>query len=118
MLLSDLIILSSCNTPSSPGPMILTIVQDPLITTSLTGTVQLLNNAVLPGIVDISGELLNNQILLLGAGVDVTGAAVEIQIVGTLNSTNEMDGNYTITRLPKTIVEAGAFQLTLTTPVL
>ena len=102
----------------SPGPMTLVLVQDPLITTSLTGTVQLLNNAVIPTIVDVTGELLNNQIILTGTGLDVTGVAVDVQIVGTLSSPTEMDGNYTIIKLPKTVVENGAFQLTLTTPVL
>ena len=103
---------------ASPGPMTLVLVQDPLIPTSITGTVQLLNNAVIPTIVDVTGELLNNQIILAGTGLDVTGVAVDVQIVGTLNSPTEMDGNYTIIKLPKTVVENGAFQLTLTTPVL
>ena len=104
-------------TYASPNPMTLTLVQDPLIPANLSGTVQLSNNAVIPVAVDVTGQILNNQILVSGTGLSVAGVTVTVQIVGTLSSTTAMTGNYTIIQ-SKTILETGAFQLTLPAPVI
>ncbi|MEW6381644.1 MAG: hypothetical protein AB1611_18860, partial [bacterium] len=101
---------------ASANPMTLTIVQDPLIPTTLTGTVLLANNGIIPTLIDVTGQLLNNQVILTGTGLSVTATTVTVQIVGTLSSPTDMAGNYTITQ-SKTVLETGAFQLTLTVPV-
>ena len=103
---------------TSSGPIILNIVEDPITPTAFTGSVQLVNNTVLPNVIPLTGNLLNNQIILSGTGLDVSGTSVEIQVVGTFVSSTEISGNYTINKIPFSILESGGFEVTLSTTIL
>ena len=99
--------------------MTLNLVEDPVIVGALSGYVQLVGNTVLPTLVNVSGENLNGQITLHGTNNLAGGKLVDIDILATLASTSEIEGEYTLT-LPNlaTVAETGAFQVTLTTPVI
>jgi hypothetical protein len=100
------------------GPLTINIVEDPVIGGILVGFVQLIGNVVLPTLVDVTGEIVNNQIILTGSGTGLGSQPITIDLVGTLLSPTEIEGNYTLTQSSFSVKETGAFQATLTNPVL
>ena len=98
--------------------MTINIVEDPVIAGILTGFVQLIGNTVLPTLVNVTGEIVNNQIFLSGSGTGTGSQPITIDMVGTLLSPTEIEGNYTLTQSSFSVKETGAFQVSLTTPVL
>ena len=100
------------------GPLTINIVEDPVIAGVLTGFVQLVGNAVLPTLVDVTGQIVNNQIILAGSGTGLGSQPITIDLVGTLLSPTEIKGNYTLTQSSFSVKETEAFQAALTAPVL
>ncbi|MEW5803545.1 MAG: hypothetical protein AB1847_15740 [bacterium] len=77
------------------GPITLNLVLDPVLPTAVSGYVQLVGNPVLGVIVDVTGEILNNQIILSGAGLGIGSQTIQIDIVCSLTSPTDMTGTYT-----------------------
>ncbi|MGA1869330.1 MAG: hypothetical protein ACMUJM_12390 [bacterium] len=100
------------------GPMTLNIIEDPVLTNTIYGTVQLIGNVNLGVVVEIVGTVLNNQIIASGKGLGIGGTSVIIDLVGTLTSPSDMQGNYTLIKSGSSIIETGSFQLTLNAPVI
>jgi len=98
------------------GPMTLNLIEDPIFGT-LTGFVQLLGNPTLGSLVDVTGEILNNQIFVSGSGIGLGGMTFKIDVTGTLTSPETMTGNYTLIN-SSSLVETGAFELALIPPII
>lgn len=100
------------------SPMTLNLAQDPL-TLGLIGTAQLLNNYILGIIVNVTGTSANGQVIVSGTGLGIGSQIFELQLVGTLITTTNMQGTYTLINTSNaTVVQSGTFNLTLTTPVI
>jgi len=104
------------NSGAVSGPMTLNLIEDPILGT-LTGFVQLLGNPTLGSNVDVTGEVLNNQIFVSGSGLGLGGMTFKIDVIGTLTSLETMTGNYTLIN-SSSVVETGAFELSLIPPVI
>ena len=98
------------------GPMTLNLIEDPIFGT-LTGFVQLLGNPTLGSLVDVTGEVLNNQIFVSGSGIGLGGMTFKIDVTGTLTSPETMTGNYTLIN-STSVVETGSFELALIPPII
>jgi hypothetical protein len=105
------------STVTSSGDMTLSIVEGPTDPTLLSGVVQLIGNTFLRLPIDVTGELINNQVILTGTCPGLGNWPTTINLKGTLISATEMAGNYTLTK-SVSVIESGTFDLTLTTPVL
>ncbi len=100
------------------GQMTLNILEDPLLGT-LFGTAQLLGNPTLGAIVDVTGEVLNAQVILSGSALGLGGMTFRLDIIGILIAPNHMIGSYSIINLSGgTIVETGSIDLALVAPVI
>ncbi|MGA1869327.1 MAG: hypothetical protein ACMUJM_12375 [bacterium] len=98
------------------GPMTLNLVEDPIFGT-LVGYVQLLGNPYLGSLVDVTGEVVNNQIYLTGSGIGLGTMTFTIDITGTLLDPTTMTGQYTLINATS-IVETGSFDLSLLPPII
>ncbi|MGA1825544.1 MAG: hypothetical protein ACMUIP_12870 [bacterium] len=98
------------------GPMTLNLALDPLLGT-LVGYVQLLGNPYLGSLVDVTGNIVNNQIYISGSGIGLGTMTVTIDIVGTIVDPSTMTGQYTLINVTS-IVETGSFDLSLLAPVI
>ncbi|MGA1868210.1 MAG: hypothetical protein ACMUJM_06650 [bacterium] len=103
---------------TASGSMTLNLVEDPAIPGVLTGYVQLIGNTTLPSLISLTGEILNDQIILTGDNGLNGGAFVVIDVSGILISPTDMEGEYILTSGTGTVIETGQFQVTLTTPVI
>ncbi len=101
----------------SSRSMTLNIVEDPVNPIVLAGVVQLIGNTLLTNPVDVTGEFIDNQVILTGICSGLGNWPTRIDIVGTLISPTELAGNYTLTK-QLAVIQTGTFELTLTTPVL
>jgi len=106
------------STGLTSGPLTINLVEDPILLGTVTGFVQLVGNFVLPTLVEVTGEVLNNQVILTGSGLGIGSQIITIDLVGTLLSPTEMEGNYTLIKPGPSIREVGAFQAILTTPAI
>ncbi len=99
------------------GPISLNLVIDPVIPTVVSGYVQLVGNPNLGVLVDVTGNILNNQIILSGAGLGIGSQTIQLDLVCTLTSTTEMTGTYTQIN-SSSIIGTGSFTATLLPPVI
>ena len=101
------------------GDITINLITDVTTPTLLSGYVQLIGNLTLPTLVAVTGELINNQVILNGTGTGINGQPINLQIVGIILSPTEGTGNYTLTKASSfSVLEIGSFDVTLTPPVL
>jgi hypothetical protein len=79
-----------------------------------------LGNFYLDALVEVDGELLNNQIFVSGSGTGLGNQNFTVEIIGTLIATDVMTGVYNMINNSSggTITEQGTFELTLVAPVI
>jgi hypothetical protein len=97
--------------------MTLNLVVDPVIPTAVSGYVQMVGNPNLGVIVDVTGEILNNQIILSGSGLGIGSQTIQLDLVCTLTSSTSMTGSYTQIN-SSSIIGTGSFTATLLPPVI
>ena len=107
--------------PVASGPITLNLIQDPVVVSNYSGYVQLIGNATLPLLLNVTGSALNSQLSLTGTYLG-TGGTITLDIAATLISSTSMQGSYTLGKLGTatgtTVVEIGTFTATLTTPII
>jgi hypothetical protein len=100
------------------GPMSLNLVEDLL--GGVLGTAQLLGNPTLSALVDVTGQVLNAQVIVSGTATGLGGMTFELQIIGILVTATHMTGTYNLINLSSggTITESGTIDLALIAPVI
>jgi hypothetical protein len=101
------------------GQMTLNLVEDPLLA-AVVGTAQLLGNPTLDALVEVTGSVLNSQVIVSGTSIGVGGMTFELEIIGILVAPDIMTGSYNLINLSSggTITESGTFELGLVAPII
>ncbi|MGA1869332.1 MAG: hypothetical protein ACMUJM_12400 [bacterium] len=104
------------STGTLSGQMTLNLTEDPVFGT-LAGYVQLLGNTNLWTLVEVTGEVLNTQIIVSGSGIGFGGMTFTIDVAGILDTPDTMSGTYSIANTSGSLTENGSFKLALVAPV-
>ncbi len=104
---------------TTSGLLTLNLAEDPL-TGALYGYAQFLGNFYLDALLEVTGEILNNQIFVSGSGTGIGNQNFTAEIIGTLLTTSTMTGIYNMINNSSggNITEQGTFQLELIAPVI
>jgi len=99
------------------GPITINLVQDPVLPNTVAGYVQVVGNPFLGTIVDVTGQIINSQVILTGTGISAKGKSIVLDVVCTLTTPTDMFGDFTMTQ-SSTIVSTGSFTAALAPAVI